>query len=116
MPAATLPVSARWYEGAEGLRRAQDEQRRTRAPMLVYFRVDWCPFCQRMDRLVLPAPAVTRFLASDKVEVNPERSPQDRALALNYGADRYPSVFLIPARTPGRRRSRRSAVRASASR
>jgi tetratricopeptide (TPR) repeat protein len=96
-PPAPLPVSAQWYEGADGYRRAQEEQRRTRAAMLVYFRVDWCPYCQRLDREVLPAAAVSRFLAGVvKVRVNPERSAPDRALAQSYGADRFPSVFVIP--------------------
>jgi tetratricopeptide (TPR) repeat protein len=66
--------------------------------MLVYFRVDWCPHCRRMDREVLPAPAVTRFLADVvKVRVNPEDSPVDQTLAKSYGAAGYPSVFVVPA-------------------
>jgi tetratricopeptide (TPR) repeat protein len=65
--------------------------------MLLYFRVDWCPYCQRMDREVLPTAAVTRFLTDViKVRVNPERSPQDKALAQSHGVDGYPSVFVIP--------------------
>jgi tetratricopeptide (TPR) repeat protein len=66
--------------------------------MLVYFRVDWCPYCRRMDRDVIPAPAVTRFLADVvKVRVNPETSPPDKELAKSYGVTGYPSVFVIPA-------------------
>jgi tetratricopeptide (TPR) repeat protein len=98
LPAPRLPVSAAWYEGAEGHRLALDEQARTRAPMLVYLRVDWCPYCRRMDREVLPAPAVTRFLEGVvKVRINPETSPTDRALTESYGVSRYPSLFVIAA-------------------
>jgi tetratricopeptide (TPR) repeat protein len=98
LPAPRLPVSASWYEGADGHRAALDEQARTRAPMLVYFRVDWCPYCRRVDREVLPAPAVTRFLEGVvKVRINPETSPPDRALAERYGVSGYPSLFVIAA-------------------
>ena len=82
--------------------------------MLVYFRVDWCPYCQRMDREVIPAPAVTRFLAGVvKVRINPERSPADRALAQSFGVDGYPSVFVIP--TQGARPQKVSAMSRSGS-
>jgi len=98
LPPPRLPVSASWYEGADGHRRALEEQARARAPMLVYFRVDWCPYCQRMDREVLPAPAVTRFLEGVvKVRINPETSTEDRALAQSYGVSGYPSLFVIAA-------------------
>jgi tetratricopeptide (TPR) repeat protein len=97
LPAASLPVSSQWYEGADGFRRALEEQRRARAPLLLYFKVDWCPYCQRMDREVLPAPAVSRFLTDVvKVRVNPERSAEDKALAKSHGVDGFPSVFVIP--------------------
>jgi tetratricopeptide (TPR) repeat protein len=98
LPAPRLSVSASWYEGAEGHRRALDEQARTRAPMLVYFRVDWCPYCRRVDQEVLPAPAVNRFLEGVvKVRINPETSPPDRSLTESYGVSRYPSLFVIAA-------------------
>jgi thioredoxin-like negative regulator of GroEL len=97
LPPPSLSVSSYWYEGAEGYRRAQDEQRGARAPMLIYFRVDWCPYCRQMDREALTAPAVVRFLGGVvKVRVNVESSPAERALAAQFGVHGYPSVFVIP--------------------
>jgi tetratricopeptide (TPR) repeat protein len=100
-----LSVSSYWYEDADGYRQAVSEQERSRAPMLVYFHVAWCPYCRKMDSEVLPAPAVTRFLAEViKVRVNPETSEANRALEKELGSKRYPSVYVIPA--PGSRPER----------
>jgi thioredoxin-like negative regulator of GroEL len=97
LPSPRLSVSAYWYEGADGYRRALDEQRSARAPLLIYFRVDWCPYCRSMDRDVLPASSVIRFLGEVvKVRVNVEASPADRALAERFGVKGYPSVYVIP--------------------
>ncbi len=92
-----LSVSSYWYEGADGYRRAKHEHESARAPMLVYFRVDWCHACQRMDSEVLPASAVRSFLADVvKVRVNVESSDAERSLAKAFGVTGYPSVFVIP--------------------
>jgi tetratricopeptide (TPR) repeat protein len=97
-----LSVSSYWYEGADGYRQAVAEQERSRAPMIVYFHVSWCPYCRKMDAEVLPVAAVTRFLADVvKVRVNPETSPADRALEKQLASKGYPSVYVIPA--PGAR-------------
>ena len=97
-PAPRRSVSARWYEQADGHREALEEQRRSNAPMLIYFRVDWCPYCQRMDSAVVSHSGVVRALSEIvKVRINPEKSPADRALADRYGVKGYPSVFVSPA-------------------
>ena len=97
-PAPRRLVPARWYEQADGHREALEEQRRSNAAMLIYFRVDWCPYCQRMDSAVVSHSGVVRALSEIvKVRINPEKSPADRALADRYGVRGYPSVFVIPA-------------------
>jgi tetratricopeptide (TPR) repeat protein len=96
-PPPRLSVSAYWYEGSEGYQRALAEQRSAHAPALVYFRVDWCPYCRKLDREVLPTSPVERFLRDViKVRINPEKSPADEALARSFDVHGYPSVFVIP--------------------
>jgi tetratricopeptide (TPR) repeat protein len=93
-----LSVSSYWYEGADGYRQALAEQERSRAPMVVYFHVSWCPYCRKMDSEVLPAPAVNRFLADVvKVRVNPESSEANRGLEKQFASKGYPSVYVVPA-------------------
>ncbi len=97
LPPPRLSVSSYWHEGAEGHRRGLRDQETSRAPMLVYFRVDWCGYCRKVDQEVLPTNSVRQFLGDVvKVRINPETSPADRALADTYGVKGYPRAFLIP--------------------
>jgi thioredoxin-like negative regulator of GroEL len=92
----TRSVSSSWFEGAEGLQRARKEQEYTNAPMIIYFRVDWCPYCQRMDQDITTS-AVRQILADVvKVRINPESSPADAEAARGMGVKGYPSVYVIP--------------------
>ena len=80
--AAWTPAQAMsgWYEGAAGYQQAMEEQRRTHRPVLIYFHVDWCPYCRRMDQDMIDSPVLRQFLAgSIDVGVNPERAPADAA-------------------------------------
>ena len=85
-----------WYEGAAGYQQAMEEQRRTHRPVLIYFHVDWCPYCRRMDQDMIDSPVLRQFLAgSIDVGVNPERAPADAALAGRLGGRGYPRGFLV---------------------
>jgi tetratricopeptide (TPR) repeat protein len=91
-------VSSGWYEGAEGYRHALEEQKRTLAPLLVYFRADWCSYCKTMDRDVLTTAAATRYLDQViKVRVSSEASSADQALMKSFGAVGFPALFVSPA-------------------
>jgi hypothetical protein len=92
------PVSASWHEGATGFAEAKREQERSGAPMLVYFRTDWCPYCQQLERELLVDNRVERFLRYEvvKVRINPEDGPAEKALADEFGNTGYPAVYLTP--------------------
>ena len=96
-PRGPRSVSSSWFEGAEGLGRAKKEQEYANVPMIIYYRVDWCPYCQRMDQDIINSSSVREFLANVvKVRVNPESSPDDAELARSMGVSGYPSVFVVP--------------------
>lgn len=91
-------LSERWLEGAGGWEDAFRQYRKVDAPMLVYFRTDWCPHCRSFDEL-LAEPEVRRGLQGVmKVVMNPENSREEQRLFReSYGADAFPAVFLHPA-------------------
>ena len=96
-PRGTRSVSSTWFEGAEGLGRARKEQEYANVPMIIYFRVNWCPYCQRMDQDIINSSSVSQFLTNVvKVRISPESSPDDAEFARSMGVKGYPSVFVVP--------------------
>jgi thiol-disulfide isomerase/thioredoxin/predicted RNA-binding Zn-ribbon protein involved in translation (DUF1610 family) len=93
-----------WYEGADGYSQAQRQlEQMSPRPLVVYFHADWCAYCKRFERDFLPDPLLRRFLSDVlRVHVNPEASPQDKALADRFGVRGYPSFFILrPGEQPG---------------
>lgn len=90
-----------WYENASGYQDAVAEARDTHKPMTVYFRTDWCPYCQRLDRDLLSSGPVIAYLRSVvKVRINPEVGAAENAIARRYGVTGYPSLYLHRAAAP----------------
>lgn len=92
----TPTVSATWYEGASGFRRAADEQALSGAPLLALFYTDWCPHCRRFAAEVIPSPEM-RSLGERmvKVKVNAEGSEEDRSLAKQLAVTSYPTLLVL---------------------
>lgn len=96
-PRGRRSISSGWFEGAEGLGRAKKEQEYAGVPMIIYFRVDWCPYCQRMDQDIITSSSVREFLANVvKVRINPESSTESGEITRGMGVTGYPSVFVVP--------------------
>jgi len=91
-------VSQRWLDGAEGWKEGMGRHQQLEAPLLVYFRTDWCPHCQRFDEM-LAEPEVRKGLERMmKVVMNPENSPEEQRLFREaYGLDAFPALVLHPA-------------------
>jgi len=89
------PARASWYEDAAGYEYALRRQRSDHAPVLVYFRTDWCPHCRALDGL-LDSPEVRARLGDYlKVRINPEHGTAERRLfEKEYGSRGYPALFL----------------------
>lgn len=87
-------VTYQWHEGADGFRRAVEEQADTHQPLLVYFYTDWCGYCRRLDREILTdheAEDYLRYLI--KVKINPEDGAHEGSIARSFGVTGYPSLF-----------------------
>jgi tetratricopeptide (TPR) repeat protein len=91
------PVSSSWHDGAGGYSDAEQEQERSKAPMVVYFRTDWCPYCTRLEDRLLNDATVERYFRNElvKARINPEDGSQERAVADQYGVTGYPSLFVV---------------------
>ncbi len=94
--ALAAPGTAEWYTGLEGYNRAISAHRESRAPLVVYFYVDWCGYCRHLDNKMLPSDEVQSFLKRVvKVRINPEAGDEEERLAELYGVTGYPSFFVI---------------------
>lgn len=92
--APTLP-NERWFYGSAGYARAVELQKELNIPLVVYFYVDWCPYCRTLDSQYLPSAPVQDYLRGVvKVRINPEHGAAERALAKRYGVSGYP-MFLV---------------------
>ena len=90
--------STSWLDGAAGYADAVRRQRSTGAPMLVYFRTDWCPYCRRFDGLVEEEPVRAGLASTIKVRINPELGDAESALFKSeFKGKAYPSVYLVDA-------------------
>jgi tetratricopeptide (TPR) repeat protein len=90
------PISTTWYEGAEGWAQAAAEHAENSAPLVIYFRADWCPHCRHFEDKTLPTQVVERELARViKVRVDAERDAQDRQLAKRFGVSGYPDFRVL---------------------
>ena len=86
--------SSTWYEDAAGYEEALRAQRVHHAPLLVYFRVDWCPHCRAFDQLAETSEVRARLSEVIKVRINPEHGGAEKALQARYGASGYPALFV----------------------
>ncbi len=92
-PALAAPVA--WHEGAAGFAQAVEERQASSGAMLIYFHTEWCGYCKKFERDLWPTAAVQSGLRDVvKVRINPERSPEERAIAERYGVHGFPSLFV----------------------
>jgi thiol-disulfide isomerase/thioredoxin len=89
---------AGWFEGAAGYEQAVRKQKATKRPMWVYVYTEWCPYCRRMNNELLASSSLQSALPNVvPVAINPETGSQERAIVDQFGANGYPSFFVIPA-------------------
>ena len=94
-PAARVPDG--WLNGATSFERAMQLQNDLKVPLVVYFYVDWCPYCHALEQEYFPSVAVRDYLSSVvKIKINPELTRADHELGNAFGIRGYPSFFVIP--------------------
>lgn len=84
-----------WYEAADGYSEVYDIAKKEKRPLIVYFHVEWCGYCQRMNSEFLGDYDVDKLISNYlRVKINPEDGKKERMIANKYGAKGYPT-FLI---------------------
>ena len=87
-----------WYEGADGLAKALEAQRRDRLPLFLYIYTDWCPYCRQFERELLTDSEVDGYLdAVLAVRLNPETGGRESQLARRFGVRGYPTLVMYSA-------------------
>lgn len=85
-----------WQHDLWGQATAQANGKRHNRPVLLYFHVDWCGWCRRLDSQYLRSPHMASTLAMfEKAELNPEKNDANRRLFDKFGGTGYPSLYLF---------------------
>ena len=85
-----------WRHGASGHSQAQSAAERSMEPLVVYFHVDWCPWCRKLnERYLRQGPVRDTLSRVQKVEINPEQGTAERALFNRYGGKGLPSFYVL---------------------
>jgi thiol:disulfide interchange protein len=88
-------LSSTWYEDATGYEEALRQQKVLHAPMLVYFRTDWCPHCRAFDRLLEDPKVRSQISPYIKVRLNPEHGKAEKEIFEGrFGAMGFPALFF----------------------
>lgn len=93
---ASAYMSSTWFEDASGYEAALRQQRIHHAPMLVYFRTDWCPYCRTFDQRLEDYEMKSKLGGAIKVRLNPEHGPAERKLfEQEFGAKGFPAIYWV---------------------
>jgi thiol-disulfide isomerase/thioredoxin len=85
-----------WLNGGANFEKAMQLQRELNVPLVVYFYVDWCPYCNALESEYFPAAPMREYLQSVvKIRINPELTQPDEAVARAFGIRGYPAFFVI---------------------
>ena len=84
-----------WSHGASGYNNAIEKATSEENPLILYFHTDGCSWSKKMNDRYLASNDVASFLSDiPKVEINPERGADEKALETKHNVKVYPS-FLV---------------------
>lgn len=84
-----------WSHGASGYNDAIQEAKNEGKPLILYFHTEWCKWSKKMNNDYLASYNVKDFLRDiPKVEINPDKGADEKALTKKYNVTGYPS-FLV---------------------
>jgi thiol-disulfide isomerase/thioredoxin len=85
-----------WYEGADGYEQALSIAKEGDRPLFLLFSVGWCGYCRALKKDYLDRRPVDDFIADHlRVDVNPEKGREERAVADRYGVRGYPTFLVL---------------------
>ena len=88
-----------WDRGATGHESVLYGAELSEKPLILYFHVQGCGWCEELNNTYLATEKVEDFLLEMyKVEIDPDRGEDEMALSSQYGITRYPALLVsIPA-------------------
>ena len=102
-----LPIEGRahaydflyWDHGATGLEATIYGAELVERPLILYFHVQDCEWCEKLNNTYLATEVVESFLMEMyKVEIDPDRGEDEAAVASQYGITRFPVLLVtVPA-------------------
>lgn len=93
---ASAKVPEGWLKGGANFEKAMQLHREQNVPLVVYFYVDWCPYCHSLENEYFPAAPMREYLRDVvKIRINPELTPADESIARVFGIQGYPGFFVI---------------------
>lgn len=85
-----------WRHGMSGYEAATAASEASMQPMIVYFHVEWCGWCRRLNEKYLTSDEVRNFLDPlERVEINPEKHEAGERLFTEYGSTVYPGFYVV---------------------
>ena len=94
--AAFAKVPEAWLDGAANFEKAMQLHRTENVPLVVYFYVDWCPYCKSLESEYFPAAEMQKYFREVvKIRINPEQTRADEEAARAFGIRGYPGFFVI---------------------
>lgn len=94
---AAAKVPDGWLNGGANFEKAMQLQSELNVPLVVYFYVDWCPYCNALENEYFPTVPMREYLRTVvKIRINPELTRPDEEVARLFRIRGYPAFFVIP--------------------
>ncbi len=85
-----------WSSGVVGLRAASEDQRDRKVAILLWFHQADCPPCTAVEEQIFDDKDVDLWLsANNRVRIDPDSTPENKAIAEKFGVTRLPTAFVI---------------------
>ena len=84
-----------WDDGADSFDSLMAKSKNYNVPVIVYVRVNWCPWCKKMDAALDDSKIDQLFRNKQCVKINPEDGEAEKVISKKLGVKGYPSIFVI---------------------
>lgn len=84
-----------WDDGAQSFDSIKVRAKTHNAPFIVYVKVDWCPWCKKMDAALEDSKIDKLFRSKMAVKINPDDGAAEKKISKMLGVKGYPSLYVI---------------------